>query len=163
MVRSALGPLLIILPLTLGLRSAETSERTIDTRRLALEATHAVKEHGWSVRPTEHHLIGWLVEGKRRDCRILVHFPPAEGSTDEMFKRLAKPVGPVTYQYRGQTSGQFPRFAPMLARHVQRYLGSFGVELPTPPVIAVAQSPSCAPQLGIFIGLRQHLHAATAS
>jgi len=157
MARPALAALLVILPLTLGLRSVEHGERITDSTRLTADAASILASDGWSVRPFEHHLIGWLIEGARGDCRILVHFTPPEGASDAKFRRLALPIGPVTYQYRGRTSREFPRFVPMLAGHVQRYAWSFGLAIPTAPLIATAQSSSCGTQAPEFTGLRQHL------
>lgn len=157
MVRPALGALLIILPLTLGLRSVEHGERITNNERLAADAASILTSDGWSARSREHHLIGWLIEGTRGDCRILVHFTPPEGASDDKFRRLAQPIGPVTYQYRGRMSREFPRLVPMLAGHVQRYAWSFGLAIPTAPLIATARSPSCGTQTPDFTGLRQHL------
>lgn len=160
MARPALWALLFILPLTLGLRSVEHGERITDSKRLAADAVLSLTEDGWSVRPLEHHLIGWLIEGARGDCRILVHFAPPEGVSDEKFRRLAQPVGSVTYQYRGRTSRDFPRFVPTLAGHFQRYVWSFHLAIPTAPLIAIGRSPSCGAQAPDFTGLRQHLQVA---
>ena len=160
MVRPALGALLLILPLTLGLRSVEHGERIADKYRLAADAASSLTRDGWQVRPVEHHLVGWLIEGARGDCRILVNLMPPEGASDEKFRRLAQPIGAVTYQYRGRTGGEFPRFVPMLAGHVQRYAWSFGLAIPTAPLIATARSPSCGTQAPDLTGLRQHLQVA---
>lgn len=155
--RAALGVLIVILPLTLGLRSVEHGERMIDTGRLAADEASSLTANGWSVRPLKHHLIGWLIQGERSGCRILVYAPPPEGETDEKFRTLAKSIGPVTYQYRGRTTRYFPRFVPVLLGNLQRYAWSFGVAVPTPALIATARSPSCGAQAPDFAGLRQHL------
>ncbi len=157
MSRAALGALLIIMPLTLGLRSVEHGERTTNSDRLTADAASSMTRQGWSVRPLKHNLIGWLLEGVRGDCRILVHFAQPEGVSDEKFRRLVQPVGPVTYQYREGLSREFPRFVPLLAEHVQRYAWSFGLAVPTAPLIATARSPSCGKEMPDFAGLRQHL------
>ena len=160
MPKPALWALLVILPLTLGLRSVGHGERITNNKRLAADAASSLVKDGWSVRPLKHHLIGWLIEGARGDCRILIHFPPPEGVSDDKFRRLAEPVGPVTYQYRGRTSREFPRLVPMLAGHVQRYAWSFGLAIPTAPLVATARSPSCSIPVPDFTGLRQHLQIA---
>lgn len=159
MRRAALGALLLILPLTLGLRSVDQSERRIDTGRLAADAASSLSSDGWSARPQRHHLIGPLIEGARGECRILVHFIPPEGVSDDKFQRIARPIGPVTYHYRGQVSRDFPRLVPMLQAHGQRYARSFGVNIPTAPPVAIARSPSCGEQAPDFTGLRQYLEA----
>lgn len=160
MVRPALSALLLILPVTLGLRSIEHGQRVTDSRRLTADAASILVREGWTVRPVEHHLIGWLIEGARGDCRMLVHFPPPEGVSDGKFRRLAQSVGPVTYSYRGRTSRAFPRFVPMAAEHVQRYAWSFGLAIPTAPLIAVARTPSCGTQAPNLAALREHLQVA---
>lgn len=160
MARPALWALLIIVPLTLGLRSAQHGERLIDSDRLTAEAASNLAGQRWSVRRREHHLVGSLIEGARGECRILVHFASPEGVTDEKFRRLAQPVGPVTYQYRGRPSLDFPRLLPLLAAHVQRYAWSFGLAVPTAPLVSTARSPSCGGQTPDFTGLRQHLRVA---
>lgn len=160
MPRPALGALLVILPLTLGLRSVEHGERITNSERLTADAASSLTRDGWLVHPLKHHLVGWLIEGARGDCRILVHFMPPEGVSDAKFRRLAQPIGPVTYQYRGRTGREFPRFVPTLAGHVQRYAWSLGLAIPTAPLIAIAQSPSCGTQVPDFTGLRQHLQVA---
>lgn len=157
MSRPALGLLVVILPLTLGLRSAGHGERIVDSRRLAIDAASKLKSGGWTVRSREHHLIGWLIEGARKDCRILVHFASPEGSTYEKFRQISEPIGPVTYQYRGDVSAEFPRITPMLAGHAQRYAWSFGLAVPTSPVLAVARSTPCTREFPILSGLEQRL------
>lgn len=159
MLRAALGALAIIMPLTLGLRSVEHGERVIDSRRLTADAASSLAASGWSVRPTKHHLLGWLIQGERGGCRILVHASPPGGETDDKFRRLARSIGPVTYQYRGRTTQGFPRFVPVLLGHLQRYAWSFGIAVPTPALIATARSQSCNAQGPDFAGLRQHLQA----
>jgi hypothetical protein len=159
MHRAALAALVVLLPLTLGLRSIRTEERVIDSRRLSASAMAQLAREGWSVRLSEHRLIGWMILGSRGDCRTLVHFPLPSGESDEKFRSLAKSVGPVTYQYRGRTSREFPRPVPLLAWHVQRYARSFGIPISTAPLIAVAQSPSCGEQPPDFAELRQRLQA----
>lgn len=157
MRRAALTALIAILPLTLGLRSIRPEERMIDRQRLTETAIARLVEEGWSVRSSEHRLIGWLILGSRRGCRIFIHFPAPSGESDEKFRHLAKSVGPVTYRYRGRSSDEFPRLFPMLSWHVQRYAWSFGIPISTAPVIAVARSPSCGEQPPDFSDLRQLL------
>ena len=157
MVRPALWALLVILPLTLGLRSVEHGERVTNEERLTADAASIMISDGWSARPKKHHLIGWLIAGARGDCRILVHFTPPEGASDDKFRILARSVGPVTFQYRGRMSRDLPRFVPMLAGHIQRYAWSFGLTIPTAPLIATARSPSCGTQAPDLTELRQHL------
>lgn len=160
MTKPALVALIVVLPLTLGLRSAHNGERLIDSDRLTGDAGGLMRNTGWTVRPVEHHLLGRLVEGIRGDCRILVHFASPEGLTDDKFRAVARRVGPVSYSYRGQSSRQFPRTAPLLAWHVQRYAWSFGLAIPTAPLIATARSPTCGLMAPDFTGLGQHLQAA---
>jgi hypothetical protein len=157
MRRAALPALLIVLPVTLGLRSIQPEARFMDSRRLTGDAVASLMRQGWSVRSSEHHLVGWLILGVQRDCRILVHFPAPSGESTEKFRNLAKSVGPVTYQYRGSISRQFPRLVPVLSWHLQRYAWSLGIAIETAPLIAISKSPSCDKQSPDFGGLSQHL------
>ncbi len=161
MVRPTLLALLVVLPPTLGLRLADQGKRMPNEELLAADAVQALADDGWSVRPPQRHIIGRLVEGSRGNCRILVHFASPEGQSDEKFRILARNIGPVTYQYRGAMSSQLPRFSPMLAEHVQRYASSFGLDIPTAPLVGIALSPSCSAQTPDFTGLRQHLQVAS--
>lgn len=160
MPRPALGALLILLPVTLGLRFLAPGERIPDTGRLSVDAAAMLASQDWSVRQRKHHLVGPLIEGARGDCRILVHFAPPEGASDNKFRILAKAVGPVSYHYRGGISHALPRLVPMLDGHLQRYAWSVGLAIPTAPLIAIARSPSCGVTSPDFTALRQHLQHA---
>ena len=160
MFRPALVVLLVVLPPTLGLRLADPGKRIPNQERLVADAVQALADDGWSVRPPERQIIGRLVEGSRGDCRILVHLASPDGQSDEKFRILARSIGPVTYQYRGALSSELPRFSPMLAEHFQRYAWSYGLDIPTAPLVAIALSPACSSQTPDFTGLRQHLQVA---
>lgn len=160
MNRPAFAALAMILPVTLGLRSIEHVELTTDSQRVASDAASMLAANGWSVQRQNSHLVGWMIEAQQGHCRMLIHPTPPGGATVDMFRRLAHPIGQVTFHYRGVTSDHFPRFVPMLAEHAQKYAWSFGVAIPTEPVIASAQSPSCSAPSPHFNGLRQHLKAA---
>ena len=157
MPKPVLALLVIILPLTRGLRSLERGERIPDYGRLASEGATSLTNQGWSARPVKQHLIGWVIVGTRRDCRVLIHFMPPEGVSKDEFIFLSRPFGPVSYEYGDRTSNDFPRFIPMLADHFQRYAWSFGISYPTAPLIGIARSRACPsnePSLG---QLREHL------
>ena len=124
---------------------------------MTADAASSLTRNGWVVRPRKHPLIGWLVEGARGTCRILVHVMPPEGNSDDKFRSIAEPVGPVTYQVGGQIHHDFPRLVPMLHGHAQRYAWSFGVAIPTAPPVATARSRSCGTLVPDFTALRQHL------
>jgi hypothetical protein len=159
MRRAALAALIIILPLSLGLRALRPDVRLIDSRRLVGDAMARLASDGWSARLSRNHVVGWLISGSRDDCRIMVHFPAPFGEGDEKFRALAKSVGQVTYHHGRSVSREFPRLVPVLAWHVQRYAQGFGVAVPTAPLIAVARSPSCGHRAPDLSGLRQFLQA----
>lgn len=161
MRRAAAAALLIILPLTLGLRSTRPiapAEQFIDDEKLARDASASLAEEGWSVRLWRHHLLGPIISGSRRGCRILVNFPAPSAEDVEKFRIVAAPVGPVTYHYRNQATPELPRILPVLSWHLQRYAWGFGIALPTTPLIAVAQSRTCGSAVTPdFSELRQRL------
>ena len=155
MPRASLWVLLLIVPLTLGLRSVEGKERMINGNQLVTDTASSLSEDGWSVRQLKHHLLGRLMEATRGDCRILVHFASPDGVSDEKYRQFASGVGPVNYQFRGRTTRNFPRAVPLLAAHAQRYAWSFGLRIPTSPLMAIARSPSCGRQVPNLSGIRQ--------
>lgn len=159
MLRPTLLALVAIVPLTFGLRTAGNGERHPDYARLTADAAQALAADGWSVQPIASQAVGQLISASKGGCRILVNFPSHEGQSDEKFRYLARGIGPVSYQYRGTVSSQLPRFAPLLAKHAQRYAWSFGVTIPTAPPITLARSPACGGQTPDFSAIRQHLQA----
>lgn len=161
MLRPTLLALVAIVPLTFGLRTVGHGERHPDHKRLTTDAVQVLAADGWSVRPIETQAVGQLISATKSDCRILVNFPSHEGQSDEKFRYLARGIGPVSYHYRGTVSSQLPRFAPLLAKHAQRYAWSFGVAIPTAPPITLARSPSCGGRTPDFSAIRQHLQAAS--
>ena len=160
MPRPVLLALLAMVPVSLGLRSTHDGERLPDLDRLSADASAILGADGWSVEPPQQHLVGPMVNGSRGSCRILVQFPPPDGQGDKWLRILARPIGPLTYHYRGVTSSEPPRLAPLLSRHAQRYAGSFGLEVATRPLIATAVSPACDSRAPDLTTLRQHLQAA---
>ena len=157
MRRAALAALIIILPLSLGLRAVRPDNRLIDSQRLVGDALARLASDGWSARLSRNHVVGLLISGSRNDCRIMIHFPTPFGEADEKFRAIAKSVGPVNYYHGRTVSREFPRVVPVLSWHIQRYAQGFGVAVPTVPLIAVAKSPSCDDQAPDLSGLRQVL------
>ena len=155
--RAALGLLAALLPLTLGLRAANAGERMIDVDRLSADTIRLAGSQGWTARPFRHHFLGPLVEARRGSCRILIHFAPPEGPTEGKFASLASSFGPVEYHYRGATTATLPRHGPLLAWHAQRYAWSFGLAVPTAPLVALARSRECGAMAPDLTPLAQHL------
>ena len=155
--RAALPLLAAILPLTLGLRAANQGGRFIDQDRLRADSATAMQAEGWTVREIRRPVFGALLEGRRGDCRILLHFASPEGATAQRFANLSRPYGPIVYHRGKDSSAALPQKAGLMGWHLQRYAAAFGIAVPTAPVIAIASPAQCAETTPDLSNVRQHL------
>lgn len=87
---------------------------------------------------------GLIAIGQKDGCQILAgDYPPYDTFAD-VYARLAQPVAPLRYIYRGAIYSRPPKLRSLIGFYWWRELGRVGIRTAHAPVIAVAASKPCA-------------------
>jgi hypothetical protein len=133
------------LALTLaGKLAASVEEPAPDLASAAASTAQFLGRHGYEaeVRRTARapHL---LVTARRGGCRLAVGDYTPYGTFADIYRDLARPIGPLHFAWRGTLHDSAPKLGPLATFYVWRELRRIGVEAPRSPVLAVAASPQC--------------------
>ena len=113
-----------------------------DGARLARDMAATLAARGFRTVVRAHHLFDYVL-ARKGDCTLIAANALASGWLGERFAEETAAIGPVSYQYRGATGTDFPRFVPVVAEHLQLWAYRVGIVAPRTPVIAIAASPAC--------------------
>lgn len=138
--RAALG-LLLALSLDLKLLTV-SSAAAPDPETFRLAASAMLDAGGLSV-SAERRPFGEVFWGRRGDCRLMLGEDDPHGTLAEAFRRLAVPVGPLRFAWRGRLYEAAPRRRALIRFYLRRELGRFGDWSARQPLIAWAASPQC--------------------
>jgi hypothetical protein len=84
-----------------------------------------------------------IVTGRRGRCRILIGDYPPHGTLASMFARLAAPIGPERFAWRGTVTARPPGTSALLRFFAERELRRIGLATARSPIAAIAASPGC--------------------
>lgn len=137
------GALLGLLVLSLGLKlAASRSEPLPDQRLFASQVSRFLEREGYST-AAELRPLGMMVTARRDGCRLAVRDYPPHGTLAHTYARLARPVGPLHFVYRGKVSDRAPKLLPLIEYFAGRELRRMGIAAPRAPILAVAASRGC--------------------
>jgi hypothetical protein len=132
-----------LLVLSLGLKlAASRSEPLPDGQLFASQVSRFLERDGYST-ATELRPLGMMVTAQRDGCRLAIRNYPPHGTLAETYVRLARPIGPLHFVYRGRVSDRAPKLVPLTEYFIGRELRRLGVAAPRAPILAVAASPAC--------------------
>ena len=137
------GALVGLLVLSLGLKlGASRSEPVSDEQLFASQVSRFLEREGYST-AAELRPLGMMVRARRDGCRLAIRNYPPHGTLAQAYARLARPVGPLHFVYRGRVSDGAPKLLPLSEYFVGRELRRLGIAAPRAPILAVAASRGC--------------------
>lgn len=84
-----------------------------------------------------------LAEGQRPGCRIVAGVYPPHGTFADIYRELARPVGPLSYAWRGAITADPPGWRALFDYFWWRERARLGLPAAYHPIIAVAATPGC--------------------
>ena len=133
-----------LLALTLAAKFVMVAEpASADNRLFALTAAQVLAAGGFQIR-TEQRPMGLILFGERGNCRVLIADYTPYGTFAPVVARLAAPIGPVHFLWRGARYEAAPKLRPLMQFYLQRELRRIGFDVWRSPLVAVAASPGCA-------------------
>lgn len=137
------GALVGLLVLSMGLKlGASRSEPMPDERLFASQVSRFLEREGYST-AAELRPLGMMVTARRDGCRLAIRNYPPHGTLAQTYARLAQPIGPLHFAYRGRVSDRAPKLLPLIEYFIGRELRRLGIAAPRAPILAVAASPGC--------------------
>jgi hypothetical protein len=142
-VKALEGALVGLLVLSLGLKlGASRSEPLPDEQLFASQISRFLESAGYST-AAELRPLGMKVTAWRGGCRLAIRNYPPHGTLAQTYSRLARPVGPLHFVYRGQVTDRAPKLLPLIEYFIGRELRRLGIAAPRAPILAVAASRGC--------------------
>lgn len=133
-----------LLALTLAAKFLAVAEPApADPGLFALTAAQILAGGGFQTEVWQRPM-GPVLFGRRGACRVLVAEYSPYGTFAPVVARLAAPVGPVHYRWRGQSYDRAPKLQPLMLFYLQRELRRIGIEVARSPIVAIGASPGCA-------------------
>ncbi|MDB5698183.1 MAG: hypothetical protein JWN69_987 [Alphaproteobacteria bacterium] len=132
-----------LLVLSLGLKlGASRGEPPPDGQLFASQVSGFLEREGYSA-AAELRPLGMMVTAQRDGCRLAIRNYPPHGTLAQTYARLARPVGPLHFVYRGRVTDRAPKLLPLIEYFIGRELRRLGVAAPRAPILAVAASRGC--------------------
>lgn len=137
------GTLVGLLVLSLGLKlGASRSEPLPDERLFASQVSRFLEREGYAT-AAELRPLGMMVTARRGGCRLAIRDYPPHGTLAQVYARLARPVGPLHFIYRGRVTDRAPKLLPLVEYFIGREMRRLGIAAPRAPILAVAASRGC--------------------
>ncbi len=130
---------------TLALKAAATNYRAgEDMPRLERDIATVLRAQGFEV--TRQGQIGRPATfyGQRDDCRVLLRAATVPGSFDGNYRKLAAPIGPLSYRIFDDEYAEPPMMRLWWLNTIQTTRMRLGIATARRPALALAGSSECA-------------------
>jgi hypothetical protein len=121
---------------------ASRAEPQPDQRLFATTIASFLERQGFRAQP-ERRPLGMVVHGWKGNCRLMVREYEPHGTYADIYEKRARPIGLLSYVYRGGVSRSTPTLLPLTEYYVGRELRRVRIGVPRAPVLAVAASRGC--------------------
>lgn len=131
------------LALTLGVKAAWTRDAPAADSSLFTGRAEAMLSDGGFATRRYVRPFGTLVLGRKDNCRLMVADYAPHGTLAEPIAAYARSIGPLRFRWRGDTTEEPPKLAPLASFYLERELRRVGLRPVRQPIIAVAASEGC--------------------
>jgi hypothetical protein len=83
------------------------------------------------------------LRGSKSGCRVLLGDYSPYGTFADLYREMARPIGPLHFAYRGERYAEAPKLRPLIELYVEREFRRLGWRVRRHPIAAVAATPGC--------------------